>query len=203
MITNSSSITNAGGSFTSEERSSTRLLGLLGMVLSPCFFVMITGDTDAQGNPAQVGAFAGFLFTIGWFCNILGLFQLQATGKRLVGKVLLGVELVGVVLASIFQLLEFTRIGAGTTFYAITDIAWPLSMLTLLIIGITISIIGGLRGAARFVPIIAPIWLPVSILSSMAFGEQTSLVVSGVVATIGWFLTGYVIFQDGGFTKRP
>ena len=52
-------------------------------------------------------------------------------------------------------------------------------MLTLLIIGITIAIIGGLRGAARFVPIIAPIWLPVSIAVTMAFGEQTSLVVSG------------------------
>jgi len=32
--------------------------------------------------------------------------------------------------------------------------------------------------------------------------EQTSLVSSGIVATLGWFLVGYVIFQGGGFTKR-
>jgi hypothetical protein len=185
-----------------EVRSNTRLLGLLGMVLSPCFFVMITGDTNAQGNLTRVAAFAGLLFTIGWFCNVLGLFQLRATGTRLAGRILLGVELVGVVLAAIFQIFEFTGFAAGTIFFTITDIAWPLSMVTLLIIGITIAIIGGLRGAARFVPIIAPIWLPVGILSGMLFSEQVSMVLSGSIATIGWFLTGYVILQGGGFTKR-
>jgi hypothetical protein len=202
MVANRSSILNSAIDTTSGVRANTRLLGLLGMAFSPFFLVMITSDTDAQGNLVRVGAFGGLLFTISWFCNVLGLLQLRATGQRLPGKILLGVELVGVTLAAIFQVLEFTGFGEGTIFYTITDIAWPLSMLTLLIIGITIAIIGGLRGAARFVPIIAPIWLPLSILSSMAFGEQASLIISGIVATLGWFLTGYVIFQGGGFTKR-
>lgn len=193
---------NAGGSVVAEVRSSMRLLGLLGMVLSPSFFVMFTSDTNAQGNLTQAAAFAGFLFTIGWFSNVLGLWQLRATGKRLPGRILLGVELVGVTLAAIFQIFEFTGFAVGTIFFTIVDIAWPLSMIILLIVGITIAIIGGLRGAARFVPVIAPLWLPLNIIVTMAAGRDAVLLISGIVATIGWFLTGYVIFQGGGFTKR-
>jgi hypothetical protein len=185
-----------------EVRSNTRLLGLLGMIFSPCFLAMILTTGEGQNGFTRLGAFAGLLFTIGWFCNVLGLLQLRATGKRLPGKILLGVELVGIVLAAIFQVFEFTGFGEGTIFFTITDIAWPLSMLTLLIIGITVAIIGGLRGAARFVPLIAPIWLPLNIVVMMAVGRDAALIVSGIVATIGWFLTGYVVFQGGGFTKR-
>jgi hypothetical protein len=202
MVANSSSIMNPAIDAAPAVRSNTRLLGLLGMVFSPFFLVMITSDTDGQGNLVRVGAFAGLLFTIGWFCNVLGLLQLRATGKRLPGKILLGVELVGVTLAAIFQVFEFTGFGEGTIFFTITDIAWPLSMVTLLIIGITIAIIGGLRGAARFVPILAPIWLPLNIVVTMTVGRDAALIVSGIVATLGWVLTGYVIFQGGGFTKR-
>ena len=202
MVANSSSFTNTASGAAPAVRSDTRLLGLLGMAFSPCFLLMITTTGDPQHSLFRLGSFAGLLFTIGWFSNVLGLLQLRATGKRLPGKILLGVELVGVTLAAIFQVFEFTGFGQGTVFHTITDIAWPLSMLTLLIIGIAIAIIGGLRGAARFVPIIAPIWLPLSILAGIALGEQASLIISGIVATLGWFLTGYVIFQGGGFTKR-
>ena len=82
MVANSSPIMNANVSAASEVRSSTRLLGLLGMVLSPCFFVMITGDTNAQGNLTRVGAFAGLLFTIGWFLTGYVIFQGGGFTKR-------------------------------------------------------------------------------------------------------------------------
>ena len=202
MVANSSSLMSTASGAAPAVRSDTRLLGLLGMIFSPGLLTLnLSSLAEPQSGLARFGAFVGLLFTIGWFSNVLGLLRLQATGKRLPGKILLGVELLGITLAAIFQILEFSGFGEGTVFYTITDIAWPLSMLTLLIIGITVAIIGGLRGAARFVPVIGPLWLPTT-MALMAVSTGVSLLAGSIVATLGWFLTGYVIFQGGGFTKR-
>lgn len=202
MVANSASLMNSAIDTAPEVRSNTRLLGLLGMIFSPGLMALnLNSLAEPQSGLARLGVFLGLLFTIGWFSNVLGLLRLEATGKRLPGKILLGVELFGITLAAIFQIFEFTGFGEGTVFYTITDIAWPLSMLTLLIIGITVAIVGGLRGAARFVPVIGPLWLPIT-MALMAVSTEASLLVGSLVATIGWFLTGYVIFQGGGFTKR-
>jgi hypothetical protein len=180
----------------------TRLLGTLGMVFSSGMFLDLISDQSGSGLVQRLGAFAGLLFTIGWFSNVLGLRALEATGKRLAGKILLGVELFGVTLAALFQVFSIVTPGAQHLLFTITDVAWPLSMLTLMIIGIVVAIRGGLRGAARFVPLLAALWLPPSIILMNTVDPLVGQVYGGLHATVAWFLLGFAIRNGGGFGKR-
>lgn len=200
MVANTVSLTTGSSAAAPTTDGRLRALGTLGMIGSPFLLAsLVVGD---MLNYTAASAAVGLLFTVGWFANVLGLLKLEATGKRLPGKILLGVELVGVALANVFQVFEFFTPDAQHLLFTITDIAWPLSMVVLLIIGITTAIVGRLQGAARFIPVIAPLWLPGSILGSVAIGREAGLILGGVIATVGWFLTGYVVARGGRLGTR-
>jgi hypothetical protein len=187
------------GTATLPERTSlplVRVLGLIGMVTSPFFFLGFAVDGFKQGDASPLAATLGLVFTIGWFGSAVGLFALRAAGNRF-GRVLLGAEVVGTVLASIFQVYEAVAPGSDSVFYTITDIAWPLSMLILLIAGIASIRARVLPGGLRFAPLAAALWLPVSIGAMAALGTTGGLVVAGLHVTLGWFLIGLAVFRAG------
>ena len=182
--------------------STTRILGILGMVTSPFLFLSFVGNSFASGDSNQLGAAFGLVFSIGWFANAVGLYRLGAAGRRLPAKILMGVEIVGTVLASIFQVYEFAAPGSDTLLYTITDIAWPLSMVTLLIIGICAIVARRLEGWLRFTPLIAALWLPLGITEMALLSQDAGKIVAGLHTAIGWFLIGYAVFRGGKLTAR-
>jgi hypothetical protein len=174
----------------------TRVLGTIGMVTSPFFLLGFAVDGFKQGDASPLGAMLGLVFTIGWFSSAVGLCALRAAGNRF-GRVLLGLEIVGTVLASIFQVYEAVAPGSDSIFYMITDIAWPLSMLVLLISGIACIRARVLPGFLRFAPNIAALWLPVSIAALGVLGTTGGLIFAGIHVTLGWFLMGLAVFRAG------
>ncbi len=130
---------------------------------------------------------------------MLGLWTLRAAGDRLPGKIVLGLELVGVVLASFFQVYEFVAPGSDSLLFTITDAAWPLSMLVLILVGIAVLRARVLQGWMRFVPILCPLWMPITIAAS-AFGERAGDLGS-ISTAIGWFLLGYVVWRGGKIAR--
>ena len=50
-----------------------------------------------------------------------------------------------------------------TAIFLVIDIFWPLSMLGMAAIGVRIAIAGRWRGAARFWPMVAESWAPVTV----------------------------------------
>ena len=183
----------------SEGRATTvhRALGLIGMVTSPFLFLSFAANGFNDGTSNQLGAALGLVFTIGWFCNVLGLQGLGAAGRRLPARILLGVELVGVILAAIFQVYEFAAPDSTAVFYTITDIAWPLSMLLLLITGIVVAVARVFEGWLRFTPLIAALWLPLAIVEMPLFGPTVGQAIGGLHTAFGWCLIGYAVYRGG------
>jgi hypothetical protein len=179
-----------------------RVLGTLGMITSPFLFLSFVANSFQNGTSNQLGAVLGLVFSLGWFGNALGLFILGAAGRRLPAKILMGIEVFGTILACIFQVYEFVAPGSDTIFYAITDIAWPLSMITLLITGIVAIFARRFEGWLRFTPFFAALWLPLAIIEMPLLGETVGQTVGGLHNTIGWFLIGYAIFRSGKLTAR-
>ena len=179
-----------------------RILGVLGMVTSPFLFLSFAANGFQNGDSNQLGAALGLVFSVGWFSNALGLYILGAAGRRLPARILMGVEVFGTILASIFQVYEFVAPGSTSVLYTITDIAWPLSMLTLLIIGIVAIFARQFEGWLRFTPLIAALWLPFGIFEMAVLGETVGQVVGGLHTAIGWFLIGYAIFRGGKLAAR-
>ncbi len=174
-----------------------RILGTIGMIGSPFLFLSFAVNGFEQGDSNRLGAALGLVFALGWLSNVFGLWSLRAAGPRRAARVLLGIQLVTVPLAVLFQVYEFFSPGSDSILYTVTDIAWPLSMLLLLITGIVMIRARVFEGWLRFTALIAALWLPVSALTIGLVGADAGLVIGSLHTMIGWFLVGYAVRLGG------
>ncbi|YCK38092.1 hypothetical protein ACNF49_29795 [Actinomadura sp. ATCC 39365] len=63
----------------------------------------------------------------------------------------------------------------------ILDACWPLSQLGMLALGLAIAIRGRLRGAVRWLPLLAGLWFPVTILAQTLGGSTVSVYASAAL----------------------
>lgn len=179
-----------------------RLLGTLGMLASPFFFISFAYDGFADGDASAPAAMLGFVFALGWLAIVLGLRALNVAGTRLPARILLSIIPVTVAMACVFQILEAVDPGNESLLFTITDIAWPFSMLLLLITGIAAIRARVFDGWLHFTPLAAALWLPASGLMLALAGETAGLAFAAAHVGIGWFLMGYAVRQGGRLAAK-
>jgi hypothetical protein len=87
-----------------------------------------------------------------------------AIGTGRLARTLLHVEHVLLGLATVSSLMWALTPGLyDTAAFAIIDIFWPLSMLGMAAIGVRIAIAGRWTGIARFWPMVAESWAPITV----------------------------------------
>jgi uncharacterized membrane protein YiaA len=176
-----------------------RILGMIGMICAPALLVeaLLPGGGE---NPLVVGT-ASMVFMAGAFASLLGLWRAEATGTSRWGRGVLIVQLILVTLAFCFGLFEATAlVGEEHPLFVVTDLAWPLSMITMNLVGITTAVVGRLPGWRRFALIPCGLAFPVSILLGMltSGGFQANYMVFiffGMLALF-WAVMGLVVFQS-------
>ena len=100
-------------------------------------------------------------------------------------------------LAFLFGLFEATGLlGRESLVFNITDAAWPLSMLWMIVVGVTVVVAERLLGWQRFVPLLCPLWLPMAIILSITFGDMVGGIVGFGYAAVPWALLGYVVVRS-------
>jgi len=175
-------------------------LGTIAIICAPALLIeglLLRGEEDAL-----ITGIASMVFMVGWICSNIGMQRMRATGTGRWGRSVLLVQLVGLVLAFLFGLIEATGLfGEDNIAFMVTDIAWPLSMVWMLVVGVTVLVAKRLSGWKRFVPILCPLWLPIAIVGSFALGEAAGI--SGVgFAAILWALLGYIV-REGSPQPAP
>jgi hypothetical protein len=147
-----------------------RLLGTIAIICAPALLIE---ELLLQGQEnALITGIASMVFMAGWICSNIGMWRMRATGTGKWGRAVLLVQLVGLVLAFMFGLLEATGLlGRESMVSNVTDAAWPLSMLWMIVVGVTVIAAKRLSGWQRFVPLLCPLWLPIAITLSIAFGD--------------------------------
>jgi hypothetical protein len=178
-------------------RANHRILGTIGMAASPFLFLSFVADGFTQGDSSRLGAILGLVFAIGWLSNVAGLRALGVAGQRRGAKILLPLMTVTVAVAAGFQVFEFADPGNGSLLYTITDIAWPFSMLLLLITGIAAIRAHVFDGWLRFTPLVAALWLPTGIVMMGLLGTTAGQAVAGIHVALGWLLVGYAVHRGG------
>ncbi len=170
-------------------------LGIVAMICAPALLVeglLLRGEENAV-----VTGVASMVFMAGWICANAGMWRMRATGAGLLGRAVLLVQLVGLVLAFLFGLFKATGLlGGESIVFTVTDAAWPLSMLWMLVVGGAVIAAGTLEGWRRFVPVLCPFWLLVAIGGSVAFGEAGGHIGAGYSA-VTWALLGLVVYGAG------
>lgn len=176
-----------------------RTLGTIAMICAPAMLVeaLIPNGADM---PLVVGT-ASMVFMAGAFAGLLGLWRAEATGTSWWGRGVLGLQLLLVSLAFLFGLFEATGlVGEESAIFTITDIAWPLSMLTWNLVAITAAVAGRLPGWRRFALLPMGLALPLTIVLGIVTGgdmqsDLMGLVFFGMLAAF-WGLMGFVVRQS-------
>ncbi len=181
-----------------------RTLGTIAMICAPALLV----DEILRGgeqNPLITGVM-GMIFMAGWICSNIGMQRMRAAGTGKWGRAVLLVQLVGLIVAFLFAFIEATGLfDRGDIVFAVTDAAWPLSMLWMLVVGVTVIAAKRLPGWRRFVPVLCPFWLPIALLGGVMLGEVSSYVGLGYSAVL-WALLSYVVRESGervGVSPEP
>ena len=166
-------------------------LGNIAMICAPALLVeaLLTGGEE---RPLVIGL-ASMVFMVGWICSNTVMRRTRAAGTGRWGRAVLLVQLVGLVLACLFGFFEATGlISDNDVVFVATDLAWPLSMLWMLIVGISVIVAGWMSGWRRFAPLLCGTWLPLSIPLQAVLGEQTGSIMFGVSAVF-WVLLGLAV----------
>lgn len=184
----------------SDRRSfiSLRTLGVLGMILSPmlCFgFLFHAAEPDQPPAYPFWASLGGFLYLLGATASAIAMRRLRVTGSGAGAKVLYGVQIIGLLLAMWFDILTYAAPQLReTTFFFITDMAYPFSHLLMNIVGIAVLRAGVWRGWRRAPAFLVGLALP-SFLGLMALvGAANASFVFPLMVTTGFFLLGLAVF---------
>jgi hypothetical protein len=177
-----------------------RVLGTIGMICAPA--MLVGGLLQVQQENAPIEGIASMVFMLGWISSNTGMWRIRATGTGKWGRGVLLIQLVGLVLAFAFGFFEATGLlGRESFVFNVTDAAWPLSMLWMIVVGITAIVAKRLSGWQRFVPLLCPLWLLIAMVISMAFGGTAGSIVGFGYAAVLWALLGYVVVRTE--SRRP
>lgn len=171
------------------------LLGTIAIICAPALLIeelLLRGQENAP-----ITGIASMLFMAGWICSNIGMWRMRVTGTGKCGRAVLLVQLVGLVLAFMFGLFEATGLlDRESIIFNVTDAAWPLSMLWMIVVGVTVIVANRLSGWQRFVPLLCPLWLPIAITLSIALGDTVGGIVGFGYAAVLWDLLGYVVVRS-------
>jgi hypothetical protein len=162
-----------------------RVLGTIAMICAPA--LLIEGLLRQGQENAVITGIASMVFMAGWICSNTGMRRMRAAGTGTWGRAVLLIQLVGLIMAFFFGFFEATGLlGRDSIVFNITDAAWPLSMLWMIVVGISVIRANRLSGWQRFVPLLCPFWLPLAVLG---LGGYIGL----GYAMVLWGLLGYIV----------
>lgn len=185
-----------------ENTMNVRTLGLLTMLCAPTMLIdgfrhgmqrTLNGENDLLGNLLYMA------FAVGWWCAMLGLKRLQATGRGKLGRFIVTLPLVTIFLAILQSPLDILHFDMGSPLYMVTDLAWPLSMVLTFVVSVAVLFARQLPLPHRLAPLFCGISLPVG-FAYMAFARLQDMPIAefGWHTAIGWFLLGLSLV-----TARP
>lgn len=154
-------------------------------------FVGFKPDTEAG---ILANDLSGLLFQIG----LMGLLHVQmatrATGTKVINRRMLQLERVLLSLAMAWTLCHaLLPSQRDSTWLAVLDFAWPLSMLGMFLIGVKIAVVGRWRGPARVWALVAETWVVVTIPALGVLGEAGGTVVGAVHLVLGYSALGILL----------
>ena len=138
----------------------------------------------------------GLFFMLTWMGSLIGLIRLNATGQSAFGRFIIRANLATLAVANVWNIYQAIEPNASTLLYRILDVFWPISMVMMLLVGVTVARVGVLRGWRRYTPLAVGLWLPLTVL----LGKLMSLPLVSMGAN-GTDATWYVLLISGGYAS--
>lgn len=177
---------------------SARFLGTLGMLASPMLFAEGMLYTLGYGDSpnARFIPLLGIIYLTGWACSLTGMRQLRATGDGTLAKAVFILQLLGLFLASLFNVQEMMGANSNNLFYRITDIAWPASHVSMLVVGVLVLKAKVWRGWRSVAPFLCGLALPAFFAASVVIERSVAGAFFSILTAVAFMLLGYAVRKD-------
>lgn len=174
-----------------------RLLGFITLICAPVLLVdayrhgmqrSLNGENDLIGNLLTLA------FAVGWWCAMLGLKKLHASGHGPLGRVIATLPLVTIAFAALQEVLDILHFNMQHPLYTVSDLAWPLSMLLTFVVSVAVLFARVLPLPQRLAPLVCGISLPVGI-AYMVLAKLEDMPTAEFAwhTAVGWFLLGLAL----------
>ena len=177
-------------------------LGIIAMLFAPCLYIgwfFHSAPNAPKANPLMASLF-GVLYLSGALASAFAIRRLRVTGSGKGAAILFALQAVGLVLAMGFDVLEYAvpHWRGNSTLFLITDIAYPLSHVLMVIVGIAIWRAKVWTGWRLLPAFLVGFALPSFFAAMALIGQERGgwFFIGG--ATVGWFLMGLSVL-----TWRP
>lgn len=187
-----------------------RTLGILGLVSAPFLSVgMLLTELYPALKQTAFDGLSGLFFMLPWMGCLVGLLRLRATGDTAFGRNIILANLATLTLANAWNLYNAVQPWANTPLFFFLDAFWPISMLAMLLVGITAVGAGTLPGWRRYVPLAVGLWLPFTALVGTLAGllipasGLLAMSLSGLYATVCWGLLAYIVLTTPQPVQPP
>jgi hypothetical protein len=136
------------------------------------------------------------LYMAGWICAMFTFIHIQVNGEKKSARNILYIQLLFLFLAGSSDVAAFLKIPVPESLFFYWDLFWPISNCMMLVTGISIAAAGKLRGWQRWIPLLAGLWLPVTILVKIFLSLEYMAYIGGTYSIIMWTIMAYVAHSN-------
>jgi hypothetical protein len=180
-----------------ETSVSHRLLGTIGMLVAPMLFLegMLYSFGYADGTKGRFVPVLGILYLVGWAASATAMRQVRVTGDNAFGKTIYLIQMAGLSLAMLFNVQEiiYSSSDENSLFFRVTDAAWPLSHLFMLVVGVAVLAAKVWRGWRTVTPFLCGLALPAFFAVGPVIGREPGGMIFGILTTCAFMLLGYAV----------
>ena len=146
-------------------------------------------------DPDQFWGALELLYIAGWMTSIVALWRLNATGRGAIGRAILALQLAGLTLAGAESVMiaSVPNLDQSTLLYQMTDIAWPLSHVFMLMVGTAVLVARVVPGWQRVTPLLCGLVLPLFFVAVMVGDEFFGRLAFGVGTAVAFALLGWTV----------
>ena len=187
--------------------TSTKILGAIGILGAPWMFIdFVSNGLYDRFVTTSASGIRGLVFMVGWICSIIGLYKLGAMGHKQWQKNIMIVQIVLLCLGAIWCVYEIFGPTSNSPIYFWLNFSWPVSGCFMVVTGIVILRANRFKSWTRYMPLLASLWFPQTILIYLIGSNSMGLIIfSGIYATIVFSLLGFslVINNYEPSVKKP
>lgn len=185
-----------------KKTSAIRILGIIAIVASPWIFIdFVNNGLYDRFVFTSASGIRGFIFMTGWISSIVGLHKLGAMGNKKWQRAITIIQIVLLCLGDAWCIMEIFDPGSRSKLFYLLNFSWPVGGVFMMVTSIVIISAKRLKGWRRYVPLLAGLWFPQTILIYFIGGNSiTLLLLSGIYSVVAFSLLGFVLVTENELT---
>lgn len=163
-----------------------------------CIGVYVEMNVAPLANSWWTGVW-GLLYMTGWLASLKLMRRLQLTSTDPFGRHIVPIVQFSLLVANVSNVWQLVAPTYKPLLFTVLDMAWPLSNILMLAVGVVVLRAGRLRGYGRWVPLAVGLWLPLTLALSPTL---MAVHFSNLYSLFAWTFLAMVMWRESSQQER-